>query len=703
MVLRTPVGCAVALLAALGAQAAEAPPAEERPAPAAAEQTLPATGQPKESENAASAPLRHHEQLTVTASKAAEAPKDVTQTVRVIDAVEIERLPRSPNRNLSELLSYQPGSYVSALSRNDANWGSNGGMGPKYSSYLLDGQPIDAFVDGMSLDPSALDRVEVQRGPAAVMYSNYLAMDFAGNQTPLAGITNFVLRERVESPLTRIEVGGGSWSTVDARAYTQARAGALHYFMGGSYERSDYTDYGTPGSWLSILDDPQYTKLRLYGKGTVFLGRAERSLSLFAHYTGHTGDVGRPNRDYGHGYGTLNAAFRSPLGEAMDLQIKGGARLYDRRWGEDRYPESLALRERDGVLQRVFPGDVTLGWRHSGKGRLTFGADAQHASYETYAEADGPRTTGHDARASAFGLFAQEQLTLGGFVVRGGLRCGYSEQSYTLLGGVSPGVPDKSWSELLWSAGVRWNASPALALFTNAGTSFVAPTPKAVGGTLQASDLGVVGRNGQLPNADLAPESGIGGDVGADLRLPRGLKLGLRAFLTGIDDAIVDNVVSQNPSQTRSVNAGQATSYGVEMALDQVVGRNLVWFVNGTYTHSSVESPLDPDQEGAEVSFVPNWTANAGASLSLPRGFTVSPYLRAVGSYYDSTSKSGRQSFGKYLIAALRVESVIPAGGEADIVATLDIHNLTNNRYAMPWQFRDPGLSVFGAIAVRLQ
>lgn len=700
MSLRSLVGCAAALLTAIGAQAAEAPatearPAEGRPAPAAAGQAQPA--------GSGGDALRHHEQLTVTASKAAQAPKDVTQSVRVIDVLEIGRLPRSPNRNLSELLSYQPGSYVSALSRNDANWGSNGGMGPKYSSYLLDGQPIDAFVDGMSLDSSALDRVEVQRGPAAVMYSNYLAMDFAGNQTPLAGITNFVLRDRVESPLTRIEVGGGSWSTVEARSYTQARAGALHYFMGGSYERSDYTDYGTPGSWLGILDDPQYTKLRLYGKGTVFLGGDERSLSLFAHYTGHTGDAGRPNRDYGHGYGTVNAAFRSPLGEAMDLQIRGGARLYDRRWGEDRYPESLALRERDGVLQRVFPGDLTLGWRHSGKGRLTFGADAQHARYETYAEADGPRTTGNDARASAFGLFAQEQVAFGGLVVRGGLRYGYSEQSYTLLGGGSPGAPDKSWGELLWSAGVRWNASPALALFTNAGTSFVAPTPKAVGGTLQASDLGVAGRNGQLPNPDLAPESGIGGDLGADLRLLRGLKIGVRAFLNRIDDVIVDNVVSQSPSQTRSVNAGEATSYGVEMALDQAVGRNLVWFLNGTYTHSSVESPLDPDQEGAEVTFVPNWTANAGASLSLPHGFTVSPYLRAVGSYYDSTSKSSRQSFGRYVIAALRVESVVPARGGTDVVVALDIHNLTNNRYAMPWQFRDPGLSVFGSIAVRLE
>ncbi len=95
-------------------------------------------------------------------------------------------------------------------------------MGPKYSSYLLEGLPIDAFVDGMSLDPAAFQRVEVQRGPAAVMYSDYLGMDFAGNQTPLAGITNYVLRDRVDAPLTRIQAGFGSWATANAQAYTRA-------------------------------------------------------------------------------------------------------------------------------------------------------------------------------------------------------------------------------------------------------------------------------------------------------------------------------------------------------------------------------------------------------------------------------------------------------------------------------------------------
>ena len=29
-------------------------------------------------------------------------------------------------------------------------------------------------------------------------------------------------------------------------------------FFGANYESSDYTDYGTDGSWLNMIDDPEY-------------------------------------------------------------------------------------------------------------------------------------------------------------------------------------------------------------------------------------------------------------------------------------------------------------------------------------------------------------------------------------------------------------------------------------------------------------
>jgi hypothetical protein len=56
-----------------------------------------------------------------------------------------------------------------------------------------------------------------------VLYSNYLSMDFVGNQTPLAGTTNFVLKDRIDTPLTRFSAGAGAWATFGGSAYTQGK------------------------------------------------------------------------------------------------------------------------------------------------------------------------------------------------------------------------------------------------------------------------------------------------------------------------------------------------------------------------------------------------------------------------------------------------------------------------------------------------
>ncbi|HUL80187.1 MAG TPA: hypothetical protein VL691_23175, partial [Vicinamibacteria bacterium] len=118
----TTLGTCLGLTFAWAAWAGEAPAAPQAETTAAA-----AVAQQSEEADQAKVP-RLHEEITVTASKTPQPRKDVTQAVRVIDEQAIADLPASPNRNLSELLSYQPGIFVSALSRNDANWGSNGGM-----------------------------------------------------------------------------------------------------------------------------------------------------------------------------------------------------------------------------------------------------------------------------------------------------------------------------------------------------------------------------------------------------------------------------------------------------------------------------------------------------------------------------------------------------------------------------------------------
>ena len=82
----------------------------------------------------------------------------------------------------------------------------------------------------------------------------------------------------------------------------------------------------------------------------------------------------------------------------------------------------------------------------------------------------------------------------------------------------------------------------------NAGSSFTPPAAKSVAGTLFGSDAGITGKNGQLPNPDLKPESGLGIDLGVDSRPTSMLTVGVRGFFTQVSDAIMENSVSPDKS-----------------------------------------------------------------------------------------------------------------------------------------------------------
>ena len=72
------------------------------------------------------------EEIAISAGKVEQQQSKVTQKIDVITAKEIENQ-TLPNFNLSEIFLYTPGAFINTLSRNDANWGSYGGLKLKYN------------------------------------------------------------------------------------------------------------------------------------------------------------------------------------------------------------------------------------------------------------------------------------------------------------------------------------------------------------------------------------------------------------------------------------------------------------------------------------------------------------------------------------------------------------------------------------------
>lgn len=643
------------------------------------------------------------EEVVISSSKYLRSAGNITQKIDVIREVEI-RSSFTGNNNIAEILMKKPGASVSALSRNDANWGTYGGIGPKYSTYMLSGMPVDAFIDPMSLDLAVVDRIEIQRGPASVLYPNYLSQDFAGNQSPLAGTVNLLLKERVEQPETRFAASYGSYNTLNAQVFHQGRVENLHFFGGMNYEMSDYTNYGTENSWLNMQDDPQYQKIKGFAGVAWYYGDHEQhKLQVFVNSTGHNGDAGRVYRGFSHHYTTLQANQTTELKENLHLNAGFGIRVYDRSWQESQFNGIDSLLSNNGVNQLIVPADLNLTLAHGSGHLLTLGADYQGATYDTWSNPlKGYSQYGNKSTALQAGLYLQEELRFKALTARAGIRYNYVGNTIELINGGAPGQPEKDWQRLLWSAGVKYNLSPSLSVFANAGNSYLTPGLKSVGGTISLSDQGVIGRNGQLPNPDLKPESGIGLDAGLNGRFGKNISVSARAFSLVIEDAIVENVVSENPSQTQSVNVGKSTSSGVEVEINHKPGHNFSWFANYTYMKTNVSNPVDEDQDGAAVPFAPEHVANAGVSLMTSFGLQVDPYLNYNGGYYDSSSKSGRRQFKPGTLINLYAAQNLASKEHYNLKVFLQLYNLTDNRYEMPWQFRNTGFAITTGIRLTL-
>ena len=641
------------------------------------------------------------EEVVVTGSKTPQSRGNVTQQIDIIDQKEISTI-ISGNRNIAEALRYTPGASVSALSRNDANWGTYGGIGPKYSTYMLNGLPLDAFVDPMSLDLNAIGRIEVQRGPASVLYPNYLSQDFAGNQSPHAGTVNLILKDRVEKNQTMAALSYGSYNTLNGQFFTQQRSGHLHYFLGTTYEMSDYTNYGTNPSWLNMQKDPAYKKTKIYGGATWYMGKDEKQkMSLFFNKTLHTGDAGRVYRGFNNDYTTIQAAYTNTISDRLTLQAHMGVRNYNRTWQESNFGVVDTLKSNNGVVQNIIPADISLAFRHGENHMLTVGADYQGAEYYNFADPlKGYNQYGNKSRALQSGLYAQEELRFGGLTIRGGLRYSYVKNNIELIDGSAPGDKSKTYTNMLWSGGAKYKISKDIAVFVNAGNSFISPGLKSIGGTIPLSKRDSVGYNGQLPNPSLKPEYGTGFDGGVDVRLPLGLNVNVRGFMLQVNDAIIENVVSQNPSQSQSINAGKTSSTGGEIDIRQYLNKSFRWFANATYMKTKISNPNDADQNGANVPFAPSFISNVGLTYVSPFGTYVSPYVNYNGGYYDGSSLTGRKFFKPGALVNIQVIQQLAKGDDYKVDLFGNFYNITNNKYEMPWQFRDPGFSFMAGIKV---
>lgn len=635
--------------------------------------------------------------VVVTATKTPRYANLVTQKVDVI-SLELNQIV-SQNRNISEFIQYLPGASVRVLSRNDANWGSYGGIGPKYNSYLLNGIAIDGFIDPMCLSPESIQRIEVQRGPASILYQNYLSQDFAGVQTPLAGTINVVLKENIAEPKTKIKLEYGKFNTISGFLSHENKIGDLSFISGISHELSDYTNYGTSNSWMDMAKDPRYRKTKLFLNSSFkFDASNNHLLRFFVNHTIHSGDIGRETREFDHNYTILNLDYSFHPINQLRLSAKTGFRAYNRSFQNDSKQSTnniYSLTSTDFIKQNIIPIDISAAYSHLDNSILTFGVDYQIADYQTSNEPiDNSKSTMNDALANNFGIYLQEEFLINNFTIRGGIRYNRTDYKIDQLQGNIPGSTKQHWVNLLWSFGIKYRLSEYFDIFTNTSNSFTPPGLKSSGGTIPLSSLNVSGFTGQLPNPSLKAERGLSLDAGIDFMPLNNLMASGRFFYSSITDAIIEILISQNPSQTMSVNAdGETKVLGFEFSLKHQIDNSMNWFGNFTFNNSKITNPDNKDMDDIEIPFVPSIVCNVGFEIFLPYSIKIIPVLTYNSKIYDSNSKKDRNSFETKEIVNIYFSKKFDLDEIHYFDVLLAFNNITNNRFEMPWQFINPGLT----------
>lgn len=172
------------------------------------------------------------ESVKVTASRVEQELQDVNMSVSVITAKEIEQ---SEARTIGELLKDVPGVRIN----NDGSQGMKRiqirGEDTFRTLVLIDGQKISEHksMSGspMLIDPSAVERIEVIKGPASVLYGS----------DAIGGVVNIITKKGgAKAFQADVSVGGDTSSYGrQAAASISGSAEGWHYRVGAAYEKGE--------------------------------------------------------------------------------------------------------------------------------------------------------------------------------------------------------------------------------------------------------------------------------------------------------------------------------------------------------------------------------------------------------------------------------------------------------------------------------
>lgn len=527
------------------------------------------------------------ENVVVTATRSAVSVNDVPSRISIIGADDLTAttgvtLADTLKKNASVDIIQYPGGLSGIGIR---------GFRPEFSGtsqhvlVLIDGRPSGATSLG-NLPTSAIERIEVLKGPASSLYG----------ANAMAGVVNIITKHSSGPIGGHLSASVGSYETLGG-------SGAV----GGSVGR---VDFDAAASTLTQFDN--YTM----GNGEV------RPNTSMANHSGYfrvgyalsdTWRIDASANTYvgidleapgAYTDGTSGQSSKELTLTGGDLRLTGSldrhaihATLYGTGEHDKRRTETAGLKPyRSAIRETTFEGlQLQDNWALTDSLSLLFGGDYERVENENRSygtnEARTKPSSVNDERVTTAGFVDATALLFSGRLrLNGGVR--YDSIDLTLLAtplrpDVVPGTTTLTTTNP--RAGAVFTLSPHWRLHATAGRAFVAPLANQLAGYYDET----VGAQRRLTtgNPNLSPETAWTYDagVGYDNRV---LSVDATVFQTDVEDKI-ESVITTNTTalrQTTYVNASTAKSSGLEIDLAADVGRLWqapagVWRLSGGYTH----------------------------------------------------------------------------------------------------------------------
>ena len=540
------------------------------------------------------------DEVVVTGTRNATDIRHLPMTISVVGRTQLEN--RYQPSLLPALTEQVPGLFVTSrgvmgygVSTGAAGGFSLRGMsGSAQMLVLIDGHPQYMGLFGHPISDAyqtmLAEQVEVLRGPASVLYGS----------NAMGGVINIVTRKmQADGVKTHINIGGGSYGTVQTEATNQVKKGKFGSTVSASYIRTDghRPDMGFEqyGGYAKLSYDLN-TYWRVWGDVNVTHFNASNPGEITNRLFDNDSRITR-----GMASAMIENRYERTSGALSFFYNWGRHQINDGyRAGEE--PRTSLFHSKDLMMGVSWYQSATL---YEGN-RLTVGFDYQHFGGESWNEAiaDGARTPGVDKKQDEFAGYVDFRQDIGSWLsLNVGLRADHHSHVGTELipqGGLAFHLPRNAELKAMVSKGFRNPTIREMYMFT----------PR---------------------NPELKPERMMNYELSFTQHLLDGtLTYGANLYYINGDNLIMTTPVD---GHMMNVNSGKIENWGAEGNIAYRINRR--WNVNANYSWVHMEHP---------VISAPEHKLYAGADFRQGR-WSMATGIQYIKGLYTAISPATTQDF----------------------------------------------------------